>query len=244
MLAVALFMFALGLSMKDTHAEFSSTAASTGNYFTAADSFGPVTGLTITGVTANPGCSGAIITWTTGKPSSSRVEWSATAGGPYTSYFTDSTLVTDHSVSLSGMAPGSTWYYRVSSVASDGSSATSPEHSFTTHTGGKPVLSLSKYSVQWLSYSDYIQGILTVEYHVNNAGPDAYNLAVKGTMNTNGVVDLGASAVADAAAGGYSPVTIRYQVGLGVVQFNSLIYVTASDACGTIYDYPGPWPGA
>ncbi len=243
LLLAAVLTISQGLARKDTRAGFSDLEASANNYFAAAASFEYSTGLIISDVEAAPGCSGATITWTTDRPASSTVEWSSTMGGPYTESFTDSTLVTAHSVIISGMAQDATWYYRVSS-ADPGGSATSPESSFTTTKGSKPALSLTKIRVYWADFADYSAHALSVDYRIYNAGPNAYGPSIVGTANSNGVTGLDATAMTDIPAGGFSPVTIKYYVSPGVAQFTSHIYATASDACGNWYDYPGPFPGA
>jgi hypothetical protein len=90
--------------------------------FTTVSSNPPV----ITLVTAIPGISGAAtITWTTDKPSTSRVDY-GTSSGSLTLNVSDPTLVTSHSLNLSGLTPGTTYYYRVTSVDSLNNSSSSP----------------------------------------------------------------------------------------------------------------------
>ena len=79
----------------------------------------------ITAVTAAPGTTTAAITWTTDKSSNSRVDY-GTSPGSLTLNATSATLVTSHSINLSGLAMGTTYYYRVTSVDGSGNSATSP----------------------------------------------------------------------------------------------------------------------
>jgi len=85
-------------------------------------------GLVISGVSATPALNGtAIITWTTNVAADSRVEF-----GPSTSLGTsvsNSTLTTSHSIALTGLTTGQTYYYRVTSTSSGGS-ASSPVSSF------------------------------------------------------------------------------------------------------------------
>ena len=98
----------------------------------------------ITSVTATPGNTTASISWTTDKPSDSTVSY-GTDPNNLTQSVTVATLVTSHSIPLSGLAQGVTYYFRVTSVAS-GLSATSPNPpaspaSFTTTTVPPPVIS-------------------------------------------------------------------------------------------------------
>src|SRR6266478_5941444 len=80
----------------------------------------PPTTLDITNVQAAPTTtSTAQIVWTTNVPADSSVDY-----GTSTSYGSstpiDSTMVTSHQVTLSGLAAGTTYYYQVSSTDSKG----------------------------------------------------------------------------------------------------------------------------
>lgn len=86
----------------------------------------------ISGVASgNVTSSTAPIYWTTDEPASSRVEY-----GPTTSYGyfspVDPSLVTDHNVLLSGLAPNMLYHYRVHSIDASGNSAVSADYAFTT----------------------------------------------------------------------------------------------------------------
>lgn len=85
----------------------------------------------------------AVIQWVTDVPSDSGVEYGATAGyGQVTE--TDPTLVTEHSVTLSGLAPGSTFHFRVRSRDAQGDLSISGDSTFTTWSvapTGPPVMS-------------------------------------------------------------------------------------------------------
>jgi hypothetical protein len=88
-----------------------------------------ISGVSSSSVTANS----ATIKWTTDEDSDSQVEFGLT-----TSYGTSSNLVTTltkaHSVNLTGLQPGKTYYYRVKSKDAAGNLATSPGASFSTAT--------------------------------------------------------------------------------------------------------------
>jgi phosphodiesterase/alkaline phosphatase D-like protein len=97
----------------------------------------------ISTVSANPGTTTATITWATDRPANSRVDYGTTASLGQTA--TSATLVTDHSISLTGLATGTTYYYRVTSVDGSGGSATAPltgepPVSFTTIDPNPPVI--------------------------------------------------------------------------------------------------------
>ena len=77
------------------------------------------------------GSTTATITWSTNEPATSRVEYGLT-----TSYGTlttlDSTLVTSHTVNLSGLTASTTYHYRVLSADGSNNPATSGDFTFTT----------------------------------------------------------------------------------------------------------------
>lgn len=242
MMVFALLMISRGLALKDTGAMFSSTDTSAGNSFTAAVSFDAYPSLVISNIVATPLCTSASITWNTDRPANSKVEWSATPGGPYSSH-TDTALVTSHAVDLNGLGAG-TWYYRISSTDAGGQTSVTTEDSFSTLTAGQPALSLSKNRIYWASYDDYEANLLSVEYRISNAGPAAYNVQVVGTINTNGAIDVSTTGIAYIPAGSSGLLTIKYNIESGVTGFISHIYATSNDACGNSYSYPGPWPGS
>jgi hypothetical protein len=73
----------------------------------------------------------AVITWTTDEPATSQVEYGLTASYGATTPL-DSTLVTSHSVSMSGLAAGTTYHYRVKSEDASDNEALSEDNAFTT----------------------------------------------------------------------------------------------------------------
>ncbi len=86
---------------------------------------------TVTAVSAGtPGTTTATITWTTSRASDSTVQYGPGAGG-YTASARVGTLVTSHSVPLSGLTTATLYHYRVSSY--DGTySVGSADGTFTT----------------------------------------------------------------------------------------------------------------
>ena len=245
--AVLLFLgasvwFVLAGGIAGTRAFFTTQQASSGNTYTGAASF-QYARLTISGVDATPACGGANIAWQTNIPANSVVQWSIHSGGPYSSV-SDAGVVTDHHVTVSGISSNTKVYYVVSSTEAGGSTATSAESSFMTLTTGKPTLALSKIRAYWSSYTAFQAGILSVDYRISNLGSiAASNLVVVGTSNTNGVIFVSSTPVADIPAGGSSAFTIDYKLQGSVTSFISTIYVVASDPCGNPYAYPGPYPG-
>ncbi|MCU1260338.1 MAG: hypothetical protein JWO80_3223 [Bryobacterales bacterium] len=84
----------------------------------------------ISNVSSSPSQSTATITWITDKQASSRVDYgTSTTYGGVTS---NSSLVTSHSLSLSGLSCGTLYNYKVTSADSGGNSASSPNGTFNT----------------------------------------------------------------------------------------------------------------
>lgn len=94
----------------------------------------------ISGVTATPAADGtALIEWTTDEPADSRVDY-GTDPGALALNASNAALVTGHSLTLSGLAPSTTYHFRVTSADAGALSSTSPEPpnapaSFTTPAG-------------------------------------------------------------------------------------------------------------
>jgi len=110
----------------------------------------------------------------------------------------------------------------------------------------QPALGLGIQSIYWASYADYTNGMVSVDFVLSNSGASgASNVAIIGAINTNGVTaNAMPVAVGDIAAGGSASATVTYNAPTGVTAFRTSLYVTAEDACGTLYSYPGPMPGA
>ena len=104
-------------------------AASTGSYVAqyASDTTAPV----ISAVLATPNPDGTVtITWTTDEPSDSRVDY-GTVSGTLNLNSSNASLVTSHSVTLTGLTAGTTYYFTVTSKDAANNSATSTEAGFT-----------------------------------------------------------------------------------------------------------------
>ena len=93
------------------------------------------TSLTITDVAATVlSPNSALIEWQTDEPADSRVFYGTTSGVlPLEE--SDSALVTDHAVTLTGLTPDTTYYFMVSSADGTGNTAQSAEESFHTEPG-------------------------------------------------------------------------------------------------------------
>ncbi|MBY0328737.1 peptidoglycan-binding protein [Patescibacteria group bacterium] len=99
-----------------------------GSSNTASDTTAP----TVSAVSSNtPGHITATITWNTNESADSQIEYGTTTG--YGSLTTlDSTLVTSHSVTLTGLTANTTYHYRVISKDASSNTTTSSDYTFTT----------------------------------------------------------------------------------------------------------------
>ena len=112
------------------------TATSANFIFSTSAAPAPV----ITSVTASSITStSATVTWTTDQPSTTQVEYGTTAAyGALPAL--NSTMVTSHSVSLTGLTPGTTYDYAALSKNSSGTLATSANFTFSTTVASAPVI--------------------------------------------------------------------------------------------------------
>lgn len=132
------------------------------------------------------------------------------------------------------------------SVSDNASNAAAIAGSFTYHCG-QPEIDASILQTFWGSYADYQASLLAAAWSFCNAGAnEAVGMTLVGSINSNSVMlanDLPA-AVGNITAGACQSMTLTYMVPPGVSSFRSSTYATCSDACGGVYTYPGPFPGA
>jgi hypothetical protein len=91
------------------------------SFTTESDTTGP----TISNVKAAPTNRTAVITWTTNEPATSRLDY-GTAADALPLNVSDGALVTSHSMFLSGLSPGKTYYFRVTSADAAANQRTTP----------------------------------------------------------------------------------------------------------------------
>lgn len=99
----------------------------------------------ISNIAVAPGANGAVISWTTDKLANSRVDY-GTDPNVLGTGLTDPTMTTAHSISLTGLIQGATYYFRITAVDANTLSTISPNPpaiplSFITTTVPAPVLS-------------------------------------------------------------------------------------------------------
>ncbi|MGB6898577.1 MAG: immunoglobulin domain-containing protein [Candidatus Acidiferrum sp.] len=197
-----------------------------------------ISGVTPSQVTS----SGATISWNTDQASSSQVNYGTTA-----SYGTNTTLnssmVSSHSASLSGLKSATLYHYRVNSSNAAGNLATSGDFTFTTASGSDttpPTVSISSPASGAIASgtitltataSDNV-GVAGVQFQVDNVNSGAddtvapYTLALDTTKLSNGNHSL--TAVASDAAGNH---TTSAAVSITVV---NLPVITSQPASQTV----------
>ena len=177
--------------------------------FTMADLTAPV----VSTVAANGSGTSAVVTWTTNETSTSTVAYGTTA----TSLTSSATGAsgTSHSVTLSGLAPNTRYYYRVTSADPAANSTTSPSTSAAAAQYAPPVAAIVQSSV-----TDFSTG--SGGYVANTAGgeviatpTDGYELAgttLPGGLTSTTLVTGGSTTVSggNASVGGARLVTSSY----------------------------------
>ena len=150
---------------------FSSVVSDTANGQGGTDASPP----TITGVNVDPiNTQSAVVTWNTDELSDSTVGYSTTAGN-YETTAGVASMVTSHSVTLTGLTPGDDYYFRVISKDPDNNSTTDnndgESYNFKT-LSGPAISSVSASSVQnssaVITWNTDIAGDSTVYYSTNS----------------------------------------------------------------------------
>lgn len=114
------------------------------------------------------------------------------------SYVLDQAVATVPDQTVDGTVPTASytgvndgeWYFHVRAKDSTGSwsSAAHVRVRIRHCSGAAPSLTLTTTKFYWDSYADYTARRLMVDFRINNAsGPDALNVAITGTVNTNSV---------------------------------------------------------
>ncbi len=91
----------------------------------------PVPRLTISDINVDFGSNSANLTWSTNNQSDSMVRYGAVSG-KYTDSEGNRDYTLSHSITLRGLIPGNTYYYKVGSVGPNGIATQSAEYNFTT----------------------------------------------------------------------------------------------------------------
>jgi len=122
---------------------------------------------------------GATITWTTNTGSTSQVDYGTTTGyGSVTTF--DSSLVTSHSQTLSGLTPRTVYHYRVHSI--DANSVETITSDFTFTTPGIPDTTPPTISITSPANNSAVGGVLTISADASdNVGVTAVQFLLNGT---------------------------------------------------------------
>ena len=97
----------------------------TGKYYTSASL---TSGPTVSSITTKK----AVITWSTDRASDSKVSYGTGSNSYFTEEPSNSSQVTDHTINLNNLSPGTTYYYKAKWTDGDGNTGTSEEKTFTT----------------------------------------------------------------------------------------------------------------
>lgn len=90
----------------------------------------------ISSIASSTATTTATITWNTDVLASSKVAYGTTTS--YGSATSSATLVTSHSIGITGLSSGTTYHYEVVSINSFGNTSTSTDYTFTTATSSTP----------------------------------------------------------------------------------------------------------
>jgi hypothetical protein len=131
--------------------------------FSVIDGLPPViTEVMVTNITENS----ADITWKTNESSDSTVDYAEGPIGldPYTMIASDTSMVTEHQIALTGLLPGRTYHFRVRSLDFERNEGVSSDYQFDTPTGDAPVppssfavsppTEMERISLSWASNSE------------------------------------------------------------------------------------------
>jgi hypothetical protein len=174
--------------------EYAVFAADPGTYAAAYTS--DTTAPAISSVSVVVGTNGiATVQWSTDEPSSSVVRY-GTSPGSLSLTASSSILVTAHSIQLTGLAAGTTYYYDVTSVDAAGNSASSAVGSFATTAdttpptvslvapvGGERLYTGSPYLIRWTATDNV--GVTSIDVAFSSDGGTTY-AAVAGCSGLSG----------------------------------------------------------
>lgn len=94
--------------------------------FTSAPSL--ASGPTVSSITTKK----ATVTWSTDRSADSKIQYGTKAGSYFTEEPSNSTQATDHTINLTNLSPGTTYYYKAKWTDEDGNTGSSAEKSFST----------------------------------------------------------------------------------------------------------------
>jgi hypothetical protein len=145
-----------------------------------------------------PSVSSVTITWTTDEASASVVKYGTTSGA-YTLNKSNTSMVTLHSIMLTGLESNRTYYFVVNSTDASGNSNESAEHNFTT---ASPIVQINS----WTLPATGSRGTaIDATVNITNTGTETlwFVVSVAGTSTTGesivglGTIELGAGITKD-----------------------------------------------
>lgn len=111
--------------------------------------------------------------------------------------------------------------------------------------GPKPELEPGGNIAYWASYEDFTDRVLSVDFIINNLGPDAHDVEFMGVRGTNGATMISTPLLlGDIPAGGKQFVTLQYRIAPGTARFTTSLFLRAQDTGDTTYHYPNRFPEA
>ena len=145
-----------------------------------------------------PSVSSVTITWTTDEASDSVVKY-GTVTDTYTNSKSDTSMVTSHSITLTGLVSNTTYYFVVNSTDASGNSNESAEHNFTTATA---IVRINSWDLPATGSRGTAIGATV---NITNTGAETiwFVVSVAGTSTTGesivglGTIEVGAGATKD-----------------------------------------------
>jgi hypothetical protein len=117
-----------------------------GSFTTAPDL---ASGPTVSSITTKK----ATIKWTTSRTSDSKVAYGTGSNSYFTEEPSNSTQVTDHTINLTNLSPGVTYYYKTKWTDEDGNTGVSAEKSFSTAAAPSAPAGVSIFIVTIMDFS-------------------------------------------------------------------------------------------
>lgn len=185
-----------------------------------------------------PGSGSAQISWSTDSDSSSIVEFGSEAN--WTTKGQASALTKNHSLNISGLAPGS-YRYRVKSIDAAGNMTVSDARSLTEPAGTPISLRLGQQSIYWVNYSDYLSRILSVGFQIRNDGSVvARSVSIVDIASSDGITINNSLPIVlgDLQGGSAVSFTAKYTVPVGLASFRTILYSTCIGPNGEQLNFP------
>jgi hypothetical protein len=194
-----------------------SSTSSNATFTTTGTAPGPV----ISNVGSSSVTSGtATITWTTDQASSSVVNYGTSTA--YGSSASVATLVTSHSVTLTGLTPGTTYDFEVASANAANTTTTSTNSTFTTSTNTAPPPVLS-----YLSYWGITATEATITWSTNEAATTAVAYGTTSALGQLSPVQTALTISHGVTLTGLTPGTTYYFVAQSADQYGNTGYSTS-----------------